>query len=539
MIKRILVSAVLIASVLSFASIDIAKQYLDSFFNGKFPEAYELQNAEMKKAQPLSAMRNLRGQLQMQVGDFVQILNISEVPQGDLVSYIFASEFKAGIFDVIITLDADKKVAGFFIRPSTYVKPETESIMIETGNEVVDTYLKGFFSGEFENIFELQNEQVKASLTPEALSGAYANIVGVAGEFVEVLNLESSTNDGMISFVLTCRFANGIFDITVTLDSDEKVAGFYFRQSAYSERELPEYADPSAYTEQDITVGKEPYYLPAKLMVPNDLETYPLVIILQGSGTHDIDGTLGPNKPYRDIAVGLASKGIATLRYPKKYLVYPDKVDEIGTSAEAEYVDDALVVIEQMKSIPLFSGIYLAGHSMGGMVAPWIAEEAGVDGVIVLAGSPVKLAQISLDQNLDLAGDQMTEEQKAQTIEFFNQLLNGEIPEETELAPGLTAGYYYSLDRYFCMPVLEETELPVLIANAELDFQSPKHYFDVFVEELKDRPNITLKLFEGLNHLFMETDGKMKSIEEYSRPGYVSVELIDLIVEWVNELALD
>ncbi|WP_367363330.1 hypothetical protein [Mesotoga sp.] len=52
--------------------------------------------------------------------------------------------------------------------------------MIETGNEVVDTYLKGFFSGEFENIFELQNEQVKASLASDALSGAYANIVGMA-----------------------------------------------------------------------------------------------------------------------------------------------------------------------------------------------------------------------------------------------------------------------------------------------------------------------------------------------------------------------
>lgn len=536
MFRRILVSTVLIASVLSFASIDVAEQYFNSFFNGKYPEAYELQNAEMKKAQPLSAMRNLRGQLQMQVGDFLRVLDINEVPQGDLVSYLFACEFKAGIFDVIITLDAEEKVAGFFIRPSSYVELETETVMIETGNEVVDTYINGFFSGKFEEIFELQNEQVKASLSPEALSGAYANIVSMAGEFEEVLNLESSKSDGMISFVLACRFANGIFDITVTLDKDEKVAGFYFRQSAYSERELPDYADPSTYTEQDITVGKEPYYLPAKLMVPNGLESYPLVIILQGSGTLDIDGTLGPNKPYRDIAVGLASKGIATLRYPKKYLVYPDKVDEIGTTAEAEYVDDALVVIEQMKSIPQFSGIYLVGHSMGGMVAPWIAEEAGVDGVVILAGSPVKLAQISLDQNLDLAGDQMTEEQKAQTIEFFTQLLNGEIPEETELSPGLTAAYYYSLDRYFCMPVLEKTELPVLIANAELDFQSPKHYFDIFVEELGDKPNVTLELLEGLNHLFMETDGKIKSVEEYNRPGYVSAELIDLIVEWIKEL---
>ncbi len=112
MIKRILVSVILVASVLSFASIDVAKQYFDSFFEGQYPEAYELQNADMKKAQPLSAMRNLRGQLQMQVGDFLQVLDINEVPQGDLVSYLFACEFKAGIFDVIITLDAEEKVAN-------------------------------------------------------------------------------------------------------------------------------------------------------------------------------------------------------------------------------------------------------------------------------------------------------------------------------------------------------------------------------------------------------------------------------------------
>ena len=293
--------------------------------------------------------------------------------------------------------------------------------------------------------------------------------------------------------------------------------------------------NPADYTEQDITVGKDPYYLPAKLMVPNGLESYPLVIILQGSGTHDIDGTLGPNKPYRDLAAGLASRGIATLRYPKKYYVYPQQAAEIGINADAEYIEDALTIIGQMKGIPQFSSIYLAGHSMGGMVAPWIAREAGVDGMILLAGSPMKLAQISLDQNLDLVGDQLTEEQKAQVKDFFTKMLNQEIPPETDLGQGITAGYYYSFDKYFCMPVLEETEMPVLIVNAELDFQSPKKYFDVFVEKLGDRPNITLKLLPGLNHIFNETDGTIKSVEEYDRSGYVAVELIDLLESWIKE----
>ncbi len=433
--RKLVLLLVILFSVLAVASVDIASQYINGLYEGRFEEIYQMQDETMKKAQPVTVLKNLKTQLDVQLGKPIATLDIQQVQQGEYMVYVLATEFKAGIFDFIVTLNTEGKVAGFFVRPSSYKKTETQPVEV-----------------------------------PE-------------------------------------------------------------------ERALPEYVNPADYTEQDITVGKDPYYLPAKLMVPNGLESYPLVIILQGSGTHDIDGTLGPNKPYRDLAAGLASRGIATLRYPKKYYVYPQQAAEIGINADAEYIEDALTIIGQMKGIPQFSSIYLAGHSMGGMVAPWIAREAGVDGMILLAGSPMKLAQISLDQNLDLVGDQLTEEQKAQVKDFFTKMLNQEIPPETDLGQGITAGYYYSFDKYFCMPVLEETEMPVLIVNAELDFQSPKKYFDVFVEKLGDRPNITLKLLPGLNHIFNETDGTIKSVEEYDRPGYVAVELIDLLEEWIKREA--
>ena len=43
------------------------------------------------------------------------------------------------------------------------------------------------------------------------------------------------------------------------------------------------------------------------------------------------------------------------------------------------------------------------------------------------------------------------------------------------------------------------------------------------------------KLLPGLNHIFNETDGTIKSVEEYDRPGYVAVELIDLLESWIKE----
>lgn len=535
MLKKTVLAALLLLSFLAVASVEIASQYVSGLFEGRYEEVYELQDSSMKKAQPLSAIRKLQGQLLSQIGKPLAILDTQEVTQGELVSYIMATEFRAGIFDLIVTVNSEEKVAGFFVRQSSYVKSEKQPVEIMEGDALVNQYLNGFFSGKYEEIYEMQSERLKEAQTVEVLKSLHGQLKGQIGNPLQTLNVEKIENDGLMSYVMTTKFEAGVFDVTVTVDSGNMVAGFFVRPSSYSDRPLPDYADSSSYIEQDITVGSEPYYLPAKLMVPGGLDSYPLVIILQGSGTHDVDGTLGPNKPYRDIAVGLASRGIATLRYPKRYLVYPDRVAEIGTSAEAEYIEDALTVIAQMKGIPQFSGIYLAGHSMGGMVAPWIAEEAGVSGVIVLAGSPVKLAQISMDQVLDLMGDQLTQEQKDQAVEFYTQLLEQKIPAETDLGQGLTASYYYSLDRYFCMPVLENTELPVLIVNAELDFQSPAGYFDIFAQRLGDRENVTLKLLPNLNHIFNETDGTIKGIEEYDRPGYVAVELIDLLEQWVKD----
>ncbi len=45
---------------------------------------------------------------------------------------------------------------------------------------------------------------------------------------------------------------------------------------------------------------------------------YPAAVMVQGSGPNDRDETIGPNKPFRDIAEGLSSDGIAVLRYDKR-----------------------------------------------------------------------------------------------------------------------------------------------------------------------------------------------------------------------------
>ncbi|HAA86287.1 MAG TPA: dienelactone hydrolase, partial [Kosmotogaceae bacterium] len=224
--------------------------------------------------------------------------------------------------------------------------------------------------------------------------------------------------------------------------------------------QMPDYADESLFIDQEITVGKEPYYLRGFLTVPTDRESFPLVILVQGSGSHDADVTIGPNKIFRDIAWGLASRGIGVLRYEKRTYRYGSQIIEEGVIpiAEVEYIDDLVVIVEQARTIPGVSDIILAGHSLGGSVVPWVAEETEADGIILLAASPKRLAEISLGQNIDLAEEYgVSQEVLDQVIELFNMILDHALPEGMIVDPqfGITTDYYYSFDRYLAMPVLK------------------------------------------------------------------------------------
>ena len=54
---------------------------------------------------------------------------------------------------------------------------------------------------------------------------------------------------------------------------------------------------------------------------------YRAVLFLQGSGPLDRDGTVGPNRPFFELARALAVQGIASFRYDKRTLAAPATLD--------------------------------------------------------------------------------------------------------------------------------------------------------------------------------------------------------------------
>ncbi|MCK7525181.1 MAG: hypothetical protein MZV64_50040 [Ignavibacteriales bacterium] len=60
--------------------------------------------------------------------------------------------------------------------------------------------------------------------------------------------------------------------------------------------------------------------------MPKGAGPFPGLVLVHGSGPNNRDEELGPNKPFKDLAWGLATRGIAVLRYDKRSKVHGKKI---------------------------------------------------------------------------------------------------------------------------------------------------------------------------------------------------------------------
>ena len=291
-----------------------------------------------------------------------------------------------------------------------------------------------------------------------------------------------------------------------------------------------------------IKIGTEPYQLDGILRLPTEAVNPPVIILIQGSGQHDFDESIGPNRPFKDIADGLARRGIATVRYNKRYFQYPETAPE-NLTIEDEVTNDvgfAIDLIKKQKTLK-DSKVFVLGHSLGGMLAPYIAAlYKDISGIICMAGSPRYLEDIMLDQQkaaIDSMKDK-TEEEKAQiTSAVESQIgLVKALREDTPLTAvlGAPSSYWISLNRINTAEIVKDLDRPILIQQGTAAFQV---YADVdyrlWQEILQGKTNAAFKLYDRLNHLFMPTNGKA-DISEYSIKSSVDDRVITDIARWIK-----
>lgn len=303
--------------------------------------------------------------------------------------------------------------------------------------------------------------------------------------------------------------------------------------------------------EEKIIIGeKTKYPLNGILTIPNNATTpVPAVVLVQGSGPSDMDETVGKVKPFKDLAEGLSKKGIAVIRYDKRTFVYGKEIkDKSDITVKEETIEDAILATDLLREDCRVdpNKIFILGHSMGGMLAPRIDAEGGnYKGLIILAGSPRKLEEIIIDQNNDFLDSVnkvlqwIAKKQVGNLTSKFDNIYNlsDEQAKDTPIIGKYVKSYYFKeMGEHPASNYLKDLDKPILVMQGEKDFQvSVEKDFNGYKSLLRDKDNVTFKLYENLNHIFMPSVyGEIKKArKEYKVEQHIETYVIDDIANWI------
>ncbi|GAB4544135.1 MAG: hypothetical protein OHK0023_00450 [Anaerolineae bacterium] len=302
----------------------------------------------------------------------------------------------------------------------------------------------------------------------------------------------------------------------------------------------PSYADPSKFMEMEGVVVSGDFRLPATIALPKDAQNVPAVVLVNGSGPQDRNGQIGPNRVQQDLAWGLATLGIASIRYDERTYSQPEKLTA-DLTIDHEVTDDALAAAILLRSTPGIDPkrIYIVGHSLGGMMAPRMAErDPELAGLVLLAGNARPFEDLLDEQIAYLSSltPTLSEEQRAAYAEltaFANHLRLLRAGGDTSGIPAEQLPYLRSIAEYDQVATAQKIAQPMLILQGERDYQVTMADFALWQTSLAAKQNVTLKSYPSLNHLFFVGVGKATP-SEYGLPGHVDQQVIVDIAEWIK-----
>ncbi|HEV2392453.1 MAG TPA: alpha/beta fold hydrolase [Verrucomicrobiae bacterium] len=410
-------------------------------------------------------------------------------------------------------------------------------------------YVQLLSKGDFKSAVARSDATMKAALPEDKLKETWQALQSQVGSFQKPLQTRATRVGGFDVALVTCQFERARLDVKVVFNANRQVAGLFFMPNTTDGAAAapPPYAPTNSFRETNFTVGQSPRALPGTLTLPVRQAggKLPVVLLIHGSGPNDRDETVGAIKPFRDLAWGLAAKGIAVLRYEKRTKEYAVKLAEQGIgkfTVQQETIEDALSAVRQLRSTHGLdpNRIFVLGHSLGGTVAPRIAQaDRSIAGLIILAGSTRPLEDLIVEQTrylVSLSGEPSAAEKArlaaVQEAAAKVKKLSASDSASQETLLGAPASYWLDLRAHDPVAIAKSLPLPCLILQGGRDYQVTRADFDGWKAGLASKPTVTFKLYPALNHLFVAGEGK-STPAEYEKPGNLDATVIADIAAWV------
>ena len=323
----------------------------------------------------------------------------------------------------------------------------------------------------------------------------------------------------------------------------------------------PGAVDGPAYFAEPVTIGAGgEWELNGVLTMPRGASAaspVPAVVLVQGSGPSNMDLTMptSGSRPFFDIASHLSANGIAAIRHDKRTYTHGARmVGELGGSLTVweEAVEDAILAVRILRADPRVSRVYVVGLSLGGMLAPRIHASGGdFDGLVLMAGSPRLLTDIMIEQfRANITAAPLSDAERGALLGMVDALdaqfatIPGMSAAEARAAPlsflGTPLGMAYYFQEMAAHPFADfvrDTRAPMLVMQGGRDFQIlADTNFAMIQELLAGRDNVTFKLYENLNHLFMPsaaTDFNEHAVEVALTAGVVDAQAMQDIADWI------
>ncbi len=373
-----------------------------------------------------------------------------------------------------------------------------------------------FVAGHYDAIYAMFTPEMKNAISLDTYKTQASQIMTLGTPKADEPRVEIGSDATIV--IIALHWPAVALDFSVRWNKAGQIAGTWMAPHAASNWQRPDYSKPDSFTGREVTVGSGDWKLPGTLDVPKGTGPFPAVVLVHGSGPNDRDESVGGVKVFRDLAEGLASRGVAVLRYEKRTRVYPAQC-----AADPDFTMTGETVIDAVRAAALLRGekdidprrVFVLGHSQGGYMIPRIAaRDPKLAGVIAMAGNVRPLEVLIVEQ-----------------MRYFASL-RGQSTEVHVPDLHLPASYLADLKGYNPAAEAQKLDLPLLIMQGGRDYQVTMEDFALWKAALNGRTNVTLRAYPNLNHLFIAGEGK-STPAEYQAAGHVAGNVIDDLAVWI------